>query len=228
VLRVGIYDTKGTSSRHHAGRGSRQPTPTPARLVLGKSGVSVGAHSTRVLVVAVSLARLLLLGHPCEDACNTWPASASTATIVVGAIDKDNSRWTGSNFGTCVDIFAPGVDIPSAGHDGDSSEKTDTGTSAACPHVAGAAALLLSDAKKRSKLIDEYGIKRTLQERAKGGVTNAGLGSPDKRLWLGKKYGASEWRNWMTNKAPNSNRERTGPLNRGGLGSFHGLKIVLR
>merc|ERR1712129_686938 len=114
------------------------------------------------------------------------------------------------------------------GQDSDSSVKKFTGTSAACPHVAGAAALLLSDAMKLNKFLKAKALKRTLKKHAKSGVKNAGTESPDKRLWLG-----SDWRKAMHTKP--KKRKRTGTLG-GNSHSFtiakwagtDNLKIVLR
>merc|ERR1712072_113758 len=81
-------------------------------------------------------------GNAREDACKWTPASSPNA-ITVGATDRDDAKWSGSNYGKCVDIFAPGVDINSAGLSSDTASFVKTGTSYATPHVAGAAALLL-------------------------------------------------------------------------------------
>ena len=57
--------------------------------------------------------------------------------ITVGATDINDARSSFSNWGSCVDIFAPGTDITSTWKGSDSDTKTISGTSMACPHVAG-------------------------------------------------------------------------------------------
>ncbi|MFC3493533.1 S8 family peptidase [Glycomyces rhizosphaerae] len=81
-------------------------------------------------------------GNEGQDACNVSPGSEPTA-ITVGATDELDAAASFSNFGECVDILAPGVDITSAWIDGDDAENTISGTSMATPHVAGVAALFL-------------------------------------------------------------------------------------
>ena len=81
------------------------------------------------------------VGQP-EDACSVSPARVPEA-ITVGASDKDDRAGSFSNYGSCVDLFAPGVAIASAWSTGDTATKTISGTSMAAPHVAGAAALHL-------------------------------------------------------------------------------------
>ncbi len=58
-------------------------------------------------------------------------------TITTGATDSNDQRAYFSNFGTCVDIFAPGVNIESAAYKYNSGTTSMSGTSMACPHVSG-------------------------------------------------------------------------------------------
>jgi aqualysin 1 len=81
-------------------------------------------------------------GNSNTDACTQSPARATQA-LTVGATDNADHRASFSNFGSCVDIFAPGVSILSASHDGDRRSSTKSGTSMAAPHVAGVAAIAI-------------------------------------------------------------------------------------
>jgi subtilisin family serine protease len=80
------------------------------------------------------------LGRP-QDACNSSPASTPSA-ITVGATTSADHEASFSNYGTCVDILAPGVSITSTWLGG--TTNTISGTSMATPHVAGAVARYLS------------------------------------------------------------------------------------
>ena len=81
------------------------------------------------------------LGRP-QNACGSSPARVTEA-ITVGATDNADQRGSFSNFGDCVDFFAPGVGITSSWYNNDNATNTISGTSMAAPHVAGAAALFL-------------------------------------------------------------------------------------
>ncbi len=78
------------------------------------------------------------------DACNTSPARVAEA-LTVAATDRNDNRATFSNYGSCVDIYAPGAGVISAWGAGTSNTEWRelSGTSMAAPHVAGVAALLL-------------------------------------------------------------------------------------
>lgn len=77
-----------------------------------------------------------------QDACNYSPAGAPTA-YTVGATTNTDAKTSWSNYGNCVNIFAPGASITSAWYTSNTATNTISGTSMASPHVAGVAALYL-------------------------------------------------------------------------------------
>jgi hypothetical protein len=77
-----------------------------------------------------------------QDACNYSPARVPTA-ITIGATTSSDAKTSWSNYGNCVDWFAPGASITSAWYTSNTATNTISGTSMAAPHVAGAAALYL-------------------------------------------------------------------------------------
>ena len=121
-----------------------------------------------------------IFGRP-QDACTVSPARTPEA-ITVGATQNTDASASFSNFGTCLDIWAPGVGITSAWKDSDTATNTISGTSMATPHVAGGAALVLAanptftPAQVRDKLV---------ADATNGKVTNPGAGSPNKLLFVG-------------------------------------------
>ena len=81
-------------------------------------------------------------GNSNANACNYSPARAGAANTV-GSTTSTDARSSFSNYGTCLDIFAPGSSITSAWYTSDTATNTISGTSMATPHVAGAIALYL-------------------------------------------------------------------------------------
>ncbi|MEU4801687.1 S8 family serine peptidase [Actinosynnema sp. NPDC023587] len=82
-------------------------------------------------------------GNSTDDACYYSPQRLSDA-VTVGNSTKSDARRSDSNYGSCLDIWAPGDNIVSASHSSNSGSATMSGTSMASPHVAGAAAVYLA------------------------------------------------------------------------------------
>ncbi|MCI3273214.1 S8 family peptidase [Streptomyces cylindrosporus] len=106
------------------------------------------------------------------------PADVREA-ITVGATDKADTRASFSNFGSAVDLFAPGVSITSASYASDTGKATFSGTSMATPHVTGTAALYLAD---RPTATPAQVAKALVKLAVSGKVSGRGLGSPDELL----------------------------------------------
>ena len=115
-----------------------------------------------------------------QNACNYSPARAGPA-ITVGATQSNDAAASFSNFGTCVDILAPGVSITSAWHTNDTATNTISGTSMASPHVAGAAALVLSpNPTWTPQQVRDYLVNNATPNV----ITNVGTGTPNRLLYV--------------------------------------------
>jgi serine protease len=118
-------------------------------------------------------------GNSNANACNSSPSRAVNA-ITVGSTTTTDARSSFSNFGTCLDIFAPGSSILSSWFTSNTATATLSGTSMASPHVAGAAALY----KQANPSASSTTIRNALVNNATSGViTNAGSGSPNRLLY---------------------------------------------
>lgn len=114
-------------------------------------------------------------GNSRGDACGYLPAFVPSA-VTVGATDSNDQRAGFSNYGSCLDIYAPGVRILSAGHRSTTGSATMSGTSMACPHVSGVAALLWADFPGESRPQIENKLKSFAET---GKVGDAKSGSPN-------------------------------------------------
>ena len=116
------------------------------RIVISQSLGVPNSESLNTAVREATAAGLVMVGaagNQGEDSCHYSPPSARVG-IAVGATDQQDKVVTFSNTGECMDVFAPGKDIKSAGSECDTCTRTLSGTSMATPHAAGYSAILLS------------------------------------------------------------------------------------
>jgi hypothetical protein len=138
------------------------------------SFVNAIRFETGVLVVTAA-------GNENTDACTRSPASANGA-LAVGAIRYGDVRASYSNYGPCVNLFAPGSDIVGASAMGSGSYVIMSGTSMACPHVTGALVrLLLNGTSEEPDVLWDALASRVTP----GQIVGVGPGSPNKLLFVG-------------------------------------------
>merc|ERR1719412_800314 len=148
---------------------------------LGGNGVSQSYRTAIDSATRAGVTIVVASGNSNSDACNFSPAYVPSA-ITVGSTDRSDRRSSFSNYGRCTDIWAPGSDITSAGHRSDSGTATMSGTSMACPHVAGGAALLL----EQNPGLSSTGVMSALDANAKKNkISGLKSGDTNHFLWVG-------------------------------------------
>jgi subtilisin family serine protease len=120
---------------------SNRVLPAVANMSLG-GGLSSALNQAVTNSVNAGVTYAIAAGNSNADACNYSPSS-TPAAITVGATTIGDAKASFSNYGSCVDLNAPGVSITSAWYSSNSATNTISGTSMASPHVAGGAALYL-------------------------------------------------------------------------------------
>jgi subtilisin family serine protease len=152
--------------------------PAVANMSFG-GGASAALDASVQNLIDSGVTCVIAAGNWESNACDFSPARVADA-ITVGASTFTDSRASFSNYGECVDIFAPGSSIVSAWNTSNTATKVESGTSMAAPHVAGVAALHLGAHQSDPPAFVAYKIISTATTNH---LTSIGTGSPNKLLY---------------------------------------------
>jgi subtilisin family serine protease len=185
LVPVRVLDCAGSGSYSSVISGldwiaANHPAGTPAivNMSLGGPASSTLDGAIRNLILK-GITVVVAAGNSAADACNYSPARVTEA-ITVAATTISDVRASYSNFGSCVDIFAPGSEITSTWL-GSTAVNTISGTSMAAPHVAGTLARFLT---KNPTLTPGQAANSLLASATTGAVLSGGTNSPNKLLYL--------------------------------------------
>ncbi len=151
--------------------------PAVANLSFESRGSRAVDEAVRALV-ADGVTTVVAAGNGAENACNVSPARVPEV-LSVGASNREDRLWEETNYGGCVDLFAPGQDVTSAGF---GSSLTMSGTSMAAPHVAGTAALIL----ERDRSLGPSTVMARIKAQTTTGKlksSSSSSGSPNRLLY---------------------------------------------
>lgn len=157
---------------------SNHPSGVPGVANLSLGGMRNQSFNTAIAaMIDRGITTVVAAGNSRADACGYSPASTPEA-ITVGATDRFDTRASFSNFGDCVDIFAPGVGIASANAKNYASPILLSGTSMASPHVAGVAALILGSSPQATT----GQVEARIYEMSTAGIVNNAQSARGNRL----------------------------------------------
>ena len=152
--------------------------PAVVNMSLG-GGISSTLDAAVASLVKGGYTVVVAAGNSGQDACGYSPAREPSA-LTVGATTSSDTRASYSNFGTCLDLFAPGNGITSSWYTSNTATNTISGTSMAAPHVSGLAALLL----QANPAATPDQLAQSIKATATGNVVaSAGNGSPNLLLY---------------------------------------------
>ena len=183
IIPVRVLDCNGsgTTSTVIAGLdwvASQNPKNAVVNLSLG-GGTSTALDDAINRVVNKDIVVVVAAGNNNADACNYSP-SRVPAAITVGATTNQDQRANYSNYGKCLDVFAPGSNITSDWYSSNTATATASGTSMASPHVAGLAAILR--AIYTGENVPQI-TNRILNKATTNKVTDSQTGSPNRLLY---------------------------------------------
>jgi subtilisin family serine protease len=155
-------------------------SPAAANMSLG-GGYSQAVNDAVTASIAAGVTYALAAGNSARDACRYSPGSTPNALTVGATSETDYLAWY-SNWGSCVDLFAPGNSILSSSNTSDTATAIKSGTSMATPHVAGAAALYL---ESHPAATPAEVAQALVANATSGRLQGLGTGSPNLLLFTG-------------------------------------------
>jgi subtilisin family serine protease len=189
IVSVRVLNCSGTAAVSTVINGVNWVTANAIRPAV--ANMSLGGELSSALDQAVQSAInagvtfVTAAGNGATNACMGSPGDLP-AVLTVAATDTADTRPGFSNFGSCVDLFAPGVDIRSASSESDTATRTMSGTSMSSPFVAGVAANYLGRNPNAAPVTVNSAV---VNNATAGRVSNLGLGSPNLLLY-GAFFGA--------------------------------------
>jgi len=153
----------------------------PAVGVLVAGGPTDAAYNAAIRnSIASGVTYTVVSGSSASDACNFSPGGVTEA-ITVAATDINDNRHSASNFGPCLDIFAPGVAVTTTAFNSDTATVTLSGSSFATAYAGGVAALILS---ANPTWTPQQVRDKMVADATPGVVVNPGAGSPNLLLFV--------------------------------------------
>ncbi|MEU2395622.1 S8 family peptidase [Streptomyces sp. NPDC007369] len=185
IVAVRVLDNNGSGTTAQVVAGIDWVTRNAVKPAVANMSLGGGADSALDTAVRNSIASgvtyAVAAGNESTNASTKSPARVTEA-LTVGSTTSSDAKSSFSNYGSVLDLFAPGSSITSAWSTGDTATNTISGTSMAAPHVAGAAALHLSQNPSNTPAQVASALVAAATPNV---VTSPGTGSPNRLLFVG-------------------------------------------